>query len=135
MRCCGSGLVGQLQPSGHEYGAKGLEEEKGLKEEKGAIPVWGYFCSGEFFRPLLVSGRWLVWGRRAQRSVGSARVCRLRMRLLDFVLVMGQRLRQKGEIAQLNQQKGLGQPRVLAGPQPCVLEMQLWKAGRGGGFT
>lgn len=54
MRCCGSGLPGQLQPSGHEYGAKVLKEEKGakgLEGEKGASPVWGWFCSGGFFRP------------------------------------------------------------------------------------
>lgn len=52
MRCCGSGLPGQFQPSGHEYGAKVLKEEKGakgLEGEKGASPVWGWFCSGGGF--------------------------------------------------------------------------------------
>lgn len=105
MRCCGSGLPGQLQPSGHGYGAKVLKEEKGakgLEEEKGASPVWGWFCSGGFFRPLLVLvlvwGRWLLWGRRAPCGAGCARVRRGRMRLLDLVLVVGQTPQEKGEI-------------------------------------
>lgn len=56
------------------------------------------------------------------------------MRLLDFVLVAGQTPQEKGEITRLNQQKGARAAVCeLAGPQPCALEMQLWKAGRGGG--